>query len=106
MAFCFTELDTPSTKMKTPKVQRPFIDIQRTVIFPEYCCLGVSQKTSFLIVNRSSYGLTCRFRVLHLLLNGKLIKPDQQSPFEMKPKMSIGAGETALNTVSADRDLL
>ena len=78
--------------MVTPRIQRQLIEIQRTFDFPEFCCLGVSQKATLPVVNKMAYGVMCRFRLIHLLHNGKAVNGDQQSPFELKPKLSIGAG--------------
>ncbi|XP_076470000.1 uncharacterized protein LOC143300290 [Babylonia areolata] len=88
------ELNTPGTNMVTPRIQRQLIQIQRAMDFQEFCCLGVSQKTALPVTNRTAYGVTCRFRLVRLLHNANPIKLDQQSPFELKPKISIGAGAT------------
>ena len=90
----FIDLMTPTTEMVTPKIQRQLIDIPRAVDFPEFCCLGVSQKTSFPVTNRSAFSVACRFRLVQLLHNGSVVRLDQQSPFELKPKMSISAGSS------------
>ena len=98
--FPSTELATPNTEMVTPRIQRQLIDVPRIVDFPDFCCLGVSQKTSFPVTSRSAFGVACRFRLVQLLHNGKMIKLDQQSPFELKPKMSISAGASESLPVS------
>ena len=86
--------------MVTPRIQRQLIDVPRIVDFPDFCCLGVSQKTSFPVTNRSAFGVACRFRLVQLLHNSKTVKLDQQSPFELKPKMSISAGASESLPVS------
>ncbi|KAL8616285.1 hypothetical protein ACOMHN_056228 [Nucella lapillus] len=86
------ELNTSGTNMVTPKVQRQLIQIQRAVDFQEFCYLGVSQKTLLPVTNRTVHVVICRFRLVRLLHNGNLVKLDQQSPFELRSKISIAAG--------------
>ncbi|XP_070188282.1 centrosomal protein of 192 kDa-like isoform X2 [Littorina saxatilis] len=86
------ELTTPGIDLVTPRVQRQLIDVQRNIDFPEICCLGVSQKMCFPVSNRTAFGVVCRFVVVKLVHNGTAVPLDQHSPFELKPKMSLGAG--------------
>jgi hypothetical protein len=80
--------------MATPRVQRQLIDIPRNLNFPQFCCLGVSQKALLPVTNRTAYGLACRFRLVMLRHEGKAVSLEQQSPFEIKQKLSIAAGAT------------
>ncbi|XP_025115958.1 centrosomal protein of 192 kDa-like [Pomacea canaliculata] len=83
------DLTAGATNMVTPRVHRPLVDVQRTVIFRDFCCLGVSEKTWFPITNKSAYGLVCRLQVLQVVHNNRPSKLDIYSPFELKSKISI-----------------
>lgn len=87
--FPLSDLTVGATNMVTPRVHRPLVDVQRTVIFRDFCCLGVSEKTWFPITNKSAYGLVCRLQVLQVVHNNRPSKLDIYSPFELKSKISI-----------------